>query len=214
MSFIVRDIGRHVILRADKHLVDRLDTGNPVTVHHLAISLNIVLTSGEVPHKVTPVHEVQLISEEITQIFGKRRFHHRHILTTTVELHRFSLKLRPFLISSHMGIDITVHTREKHIQLIHIFIIDIMTGNEIFIFFIRIFLDHTAPYSFTFLSDRCTVSSLVLTFYLRSKCLSVDQRCLTVLFACQIRTQCEDIARCILVHRSIRRCTDHRQCIR
>ena len=214
MSFIVSYIGRHVVLRTYKHLVDCLDTGNPVTVHHFTISLDIILTAGEVPHKVTPVHEVQLIGKEVTQVFGKRRLHHRHVLTATVELHRFSLELRPFLISSHMRIHIAVHTWEKHIQFVYIFIFHIVARNKIFVFFTRIFLDDAAPYSFTFLGYRSAVTALVLALYFRSKRLSVQQRCFTILFTSQIRTQSENIARSILVHRRIGRRTDHRQCIR
>ena len=127
VSFIIGNIRRHIILRADKYLVDRLDTGDPVTVQHLTIPLDIILTSGEVPHEVAPVHEIELVSEEITQVFGKRRFHHGYVFTATVKLHRFSLELRPFLISSHMSIDVAVHTWEKHTQLVHILIIDIVT---------------------------------------------------------------------------------------
>ena len=43
---------RHIFLRAHQNFVDKRNAGNPVAVQHLSISLDVVLTAGEVPHEV------------------------------------------------------------------------------------------------------------------------------------------------------------------
>ena len=203
MPLIVDDIERHILLRAHQSLIDKRNTGYPVTIRNLAVTLYIVLPSGEVPHEITPIHEIQLISEEITQILGKRRFHHRHHLTATVELHRCTFHLCPLLISSHMTSVATIHTGEKHTQLIHVFVFRIVTRDIITILLVLIFLNDTAPSRLTLFRYRYASTTLVLTFYLRYISLAVDQRSLTVLLTGQIGTQGKDILRSVLVHRRI-----------
>ena len=39
----------------------------------LAVALNIILTSGEVPHEVAPIHIVDLVGEEEAQVVYLRR---------------------------------------------------------------------------------------------------------------------------------------------
>ena len=214
MSFIIDNIVRHILLRADQYLVDKRNTGDPVTVQHFAISLDIVLTAGEVPHEVAPVHKVQLVGEEITQVFRKRRFHHALDLAAIVVLHRLAFHLRPFLIGLDMARITAEHTREEHIQLVYIFIILIATGNVVTVFLVLVFLDYAAPGRFAFRRNGDAIASLVLTLYFGNVGLSVDKRCLTVLFTRQVSTQREDVARCVLVHRRVGCRTDQCQCIR
>ena len=127
MAFVVDNIAWHIVLRTHQHGIDGLDTGDPVTILYLSMSLNIILPAGEVPQEVTPVHEVQLIGEEETQVLGKRRLHYRFGFSTLVVLHRLPFNLSPFLIGLHMSPIRTVHTWEQHIQLIYILIFGVMT---------------------------------------------------------------------------------------
>ena len=175
------------------------------------MTLYIVLPSGEIPHEITPVHEIQLISEEITQVLDKCRFHHRHHLATTVELHRCTLYLRPLLIGRYMISSATIHTGEKHTQLIHVFVFRIVTRDIIMILLVFIFLNDTAPSRLTLFRYRYASAALVLTLHLRDIGLTVDQRSLTVLLASQIGTQGKDILRSVLVHRRIGCRTDQCQ---
>ena len=74
---------------------------------YLAISLDIVLTTNEVPQEIAPIHEVYLIGQEETQILG----HCGYAIL--------------FLDSSHpvfigLGMTCRMHTREIHVVLIHI----------------------------------------------------------------------------------------------
>ena len=178
------------------------------------MSLYVVLATGEVPHEITPVHEVQLIGKEIAQVLAKGRLHHRRGLATSVELDRRTLYLRPFLV----GVDVvrvaTEHTGEEHVQLVHVLIFRLITGDIITILLVLVLLDDTAPGRLALLADRHAHAILVLAFNLRDVGLSVDQWCLTILLAGQISTQGEDIARRVLVHRRIRRRANQRQRVR
>ena len=146
MPFIVGDIIRHVLLRAYQLLINKLDAGNPIPVRHLAMSLDIVLPAGEVPHEISPIHEIQLVRDKETQVLAKGRLHDRYRFPTPVKLHRLAFDLRPILVSLYMIRHRTIHTREEHVQLIHVFIIHIMARNVITVFFVRILFRDTGPY--------------------------------------------------------------------
>ena len=203
MSLIVCNIQRHILLRTYQSLINEGNTGDPVTIRYLAMALNIILATREVPHKVTPVHEIQLIGEEETQVLREGRLHHGSHLPTTVELHRRTFHLRPLFVSLHVGATGAVHTGEKHIQLIHILILRLITRDVVAILLLLVLLDDTTPSRFALLRNRDARTSLILTLHLRHVGLSVEQRSLTILLTCQIGTQCEDVLRSVLVHRRI-----------
>ena len=211
MPFVVGNIIRHIILRTDQNRINKRNTGNPVTIQHLAISLNIVLPTGEIPHEVTPIHEIHLIAEEETQVFPKSRFHGSLRLPTIIITHRFPLHLCPLLIGFDVARVTAVHTREKHIQLIHILILLIIAGDIIPVFLFRVFLDYPAPCRFALLGDRDAISALILALHFRNVGLSIQQRRLPILLTRQISAQRENIARCILVHRRVCRCPNQGQ---
>ena len=214
MPFIIDNIERHIFLRAHQNFVDKRNAGNPVAVQHLSISLDVVLTAGEVPHEVAPVHKVQLVGEEELQVFRECRFHYALHLSAIVIFHRLAFYLRPFLIGLYMARIGAVHTREQHVQFVDIFVFLIGAGHEITVFLVFVFLDHAAPGRFAFCRDGYAASSLVFALYFRNVGLPVEERNFTILFTCQIGTQRKDIARCVLVHRRVGRCTDQCQCIR
>ena len=214
MSFIVHNIERHIFLRTYQDFVNKWNTGNPVAVQHLAVSLDVVLTAGEVPHEVAPVHKVQLVREEKPQVFRECRFHYALHFSAIVIFHRLPFYLRPILVGLYMARVGTIHTREQHVQLVDIFVFLVGAGHIITVFFVFVLLDHAAPGRFAFCRDRHATSSLIFALYFRDVGLPVEERNLTILFTCQIGTQRKDIARCVLVHRRVGRCTDQCQCIR
>ena len=214
MPFIIDDVEWHILLRTHQNFVDKRNTGNPVPIQHLAITLNVVLTAGEVPHEVAPIHEIQLIREEELQVFRECRFHYALHLSAIVIFHRLAFYLRPVLVGLYMARVGTVHTWEQHVQFVDIFVFLIGAGHEIAVFLVFILLDHTAPGRFALCRDRHAASSLILALHFRNVGLSVEERGFTILFTCQIRTQRKDIARRVLVHWRVGRCTDQCQCIR
>ena len=169
------------------------------------MTLDIVLATREVPHEVTPIHEVQLISKKETEVLGKSRLDYRLCFPTIGEFHRLTFDICPFLIRIYMIGIATVHTREKHIQLIDKLVISFMAGNVILIFLARILLDYTCPSRRTLFGYRSTVVSFLYTLHLGNISLPVEKRSLSILFTGQICTQSKDIAWRILIHRRISR---------
>ena len=214
MPLVVDDIVRHILLRADKRLVDEGDTRDPVTVRYLAVALYIVLPAGEVPHKITPVHKVQLVGEEETQVLGEGRLHDRLHLPAHIILHRLAFYARPFLVSLHVIGAAAIHTGEKHVQLVHVLVFHVVAGDVVAVFLVRVLLDDPAPRGRALFRHHDARTALILAFHLRHVGLAVEQRCLSVLLAGQVGTQREDIARRVLVHRRIRRGAHQGQRIR
>ena len=64
MTLVLFQLFRQQVLIAYKHIVDKLDTGNPIAVFDFSTTLQVVLASGEVPHEIAPVHPVELVGEE------------------------------------------------------------------------------------------------------------------------------------------------------
>src|SRR5690554_794532 len=75
-SFVVEHITRQTALRTQTNFIQKGNSRNPVTVHSVVASLNIVLTSGEIPHQITHIHIPKLIIEHKLHIICKRwNFH-------------------------------------------------------------------------------------------------------------------------------------------
>ena len=93
-------------------------TRYPVAMFHLTIALNVVLAAREVPHKVTPIHEVALVREEEAQVLKLRR--HLDGLAGVVGIsHLMALyAAHPLLILLRMCL--VVHSGEEHVLRIHI----------------------------------------------------------------------------------------------
>ena len=64
VSLILLQVIRQLALVAQHGVVDKRNARNPVAMLWLAVALNVVLSSGKVPHEVAPVHEVALVGEE------------------------------------------------------------------------------------------------------------------------------------------------------
>ena len=76
---------RQFALVAQTEFVQEGNTRYPVAMLPLSVALQVILTSGKVPHEITPVHEVDLITQEETQILQHGwSLHLDHISTALV----------------------------------------------------------------------------------------------------------------------------------
>ena len=64
MTLVVLQVIGQKRLVAQAGVVNKWYTCKPVAVFQFTVSLNVVLTTCEVPQEVTPVHPVALIGEE------------------------------------------------------------------------------------------------------------------------------------------------------
>src|SRR5690606_17541156 len=87
----------YLTLWTKKHAVYKINSAQPVSFQYASMSLNIVLSSYKVPHKIPPEHKVHLIRKEIFKVVSKVRF-------------LFSLYARPFFICRNMIGFAAVHT--------------------------------------------------------------------------------------------------------
>src|SRR5690554_7811940 len=71
-SFVVQHITRQTALRTQTNFIQKSNSRNPVTVHSVVASLNIVLSSGKIPHQITHIHIPKLIIEHKLHIICKR----------------------------------------------------------------------------------------------------------------------------------------------
>ncbi len=69
VSFVGFQFVRKLALVAEPPVVEERYTGNPVAVFQLSVALYVVLPSCEVPHEVTPIHEVTLVRKEEADVF-------------------------------------------------------------------------------------------------------------------------------------------------
>jgi len=76
VPFAVGDLGCNVVLRpqAKDRPVYKFDSGDPVPFGNSAISLDIVLPAGEIPHEITPVHKINLVVKQEFQVVEQRGF--------------------------------------------------------------------------------------------------------------------------------------------
>ena len=173
VTLISLQLSRHLALVAQHPVVDERNTGYPVAMLRLAVALNIVLASGEVPHEVAPVHEVALIREEEADVLHLSRHLHHHRLAATVVRHLSTLNAsHPVLVSFSMSR--RVHTREEHILSIYDLVL--MRNHEVRVFLVLRSLLLALPDSSTFLVLRHAHIAVDVVSHLRSVSLSVEQR--------------------------------------
>ena len=122
MALVVLQFVGQLALVAETPVVKPVEAGYPVAVLQFAIALQVVLTTGKVPHKVTPVHEVALIGQEEADVLQLCGHLHGNHLATAVVGHLIAIHTtHPTLVGIGMGR--TVHTREQHILGIFIFVL-------------------------------------------------------------------------------------------
>ena len=163
-----------------------------------ALSLYIVLTAAEVPHEVAPIHEITLIGEEEAQVLPLRGHLHVDQFTTIVVGRQATFDTsHPTFIG--IGPLRVPHAREQHVLSIHHSILRL--SHEVFVAL-------TCCLGSAFI-DRCPLLDLRthhtgpcdrLEHRLRRIGLTIEERSLTILVACQIACQREDILGRVLVH--------------
>ena len=191
VSFVILEVLRQEFLIAYEQVIDERNTGNPVAVFYFSATLNVVLASGEVPHEVTPVHEVQLVGEEELDVLPLgRHIHHDHFSALVVR-HVMSLDVNPLLVER--GVRGTVHTREKHILCV--FILDTSGEFDIRVFFVRrsLFLADILAACFRLAGNTITVFYVECHFGGESR--AVEQRACAILLTTEVFAQREDIFR-------------------
>ena len=73
LVFELQQRGLRVEQQKQVPIIDKGNTRQPVAVHQVAVSLNVVLTTGEVPEEIAPVHPVTLVVDKELQVFPLRR---------------------------------------------------------------------------------------------------------------------------------------------
>ena len=208
MALVVDDVVRHIVLRANHEGVDGFDARDPVAVQDLAGALDVILSAGEVPHEVAPVHEVQLVAHEEDEVLREGGLHGRLRLAHQLILDRRTLHVAPRLIRLHVARVGAVHAGEKHFGLADVFVIRGDVGDVIAILLARVFLDHAAPRLGSVLRCGCAIT---VASHLGDVRRAVEQGHAAVLFAGQVAAEGEDVARGVLVHRRVGRRADENQ---
>ena len=108
---VLQDI-RSIALVSKTDFVDRLDTAFPIPIEYISRTraVDIILPSGEIPHKIPPVHPVQLEVEEEIQVRPERRF-----LVVGPRYHP-ALSAGISLIESDIFLVAVPHPREEHLS--------------------------------------------------------------------------------------------------
>ena len=133
VSLVVLQFLWQKALVAVHEVVDERDAGDPVAVLYFAAALDVVLSSGKVPHEVAPVHEVELVGEEepdIVPLCG--HVHHQHLSALVVGDVISGDVLPGFVIS---GVCRTVHAGEEHV--LRVFIFHASRKFDVRVFFVR-----------------------------------------------------------------------------
>ena len=200
MSGVIGHKGGQIRLRSEEEAVNKWDAGDPIPLRQFSLSLDVILSTGEVPEEVPPVHIIELIREEVTEIFSESRQCHSLRLTRLVHRLRLSLHLTPDLIPLlKVGHHIAVDAREEHLHiapvdqratLLTLVVIGVI-GREL----IRPRIGdlggrHRPPLS--------------IVLRQRGVGLSIDQRSTTILLTREVVSEGKDISRSILIHRNIR----------
>ena len=108
MSLVGFQLVRHHVLITVECVVYEGNARNPVSMFWFTVTLEVVLSTGKVPHEVTPIHEITLVREEETKVL-KLCWHLNtiHIVTCNAS--------HPLLILGCMTL--IIHTWEEHILL-------------------------------------------------------------------------------------------------
>src|SRR5882724_10412981 len=69
-------VGHIFLVASEKCIVNKRNTAYPVSIAHVARgkALDIVFLAGKIPHEIAPVHPVELVAEEETDIIAHAGF--------------------------------------------------------------------------------------------------------------------------------------------
>ena len=198
-AFVLFQVGGEKRLVTHQELVDEVETGNPVSVCGIAIALNVVLTTGKVPHEVTPIHEIDLVVDEETHVLDEGRL----ACHATVNPHVFPLEVRPLLVGADVAAVGAIHAGEEHAEFGGVDVVAFVVDDFIAVGFIFRCLDDAGPYRCPFFIEGNTV----FPFHVGHEGLSVEERAVAVLFAVEVAAQGKNIFGRVLVHGGVGRRT-------
>ena len=188
-SLVLFHVVGQIILRTETGLINCFDTAYPVAVHVITgavtikiMTLNIVLSSGKIPHKVAPIHKSHLVAMEILQILACRG------LVVTAALPS------PIFIELRMltGCIVTIHSWEQPRVILTIDELLLIRGSNITISTFLIFSTHILR-----------VPTLCINRLSGSIVLAIEQRSVTILLTSKVGAHGNSVFRCILVERRI-----------
>ena len=206
VSLIFLQFLRQLALVAKHPVVDKRDTRYPVAVLRLSTTLQVILSTGKVPHEVAPVHEVALVREEETYVVPLCRHLHSHLLATAVVGHVSTRNAtQPTLVS--LSVSRRMHTWEQHVLSVNELVL--VRYYEVRVLLCVRSLLLALPNGSTFLTLRNAHVAVNVKSHLRGVCLTVKQRRIAILVTTQIRTEREHIFGRVLVHRRIGSRTNH-----
>ena len=204
MAFVLlQHVGQQRLV-AQPQVVEQRDARDPVPVLHLALSLQVVLPTAEIPHEVTPVHEVALIGEEESQVLPLRRHLHHHLLTSVVVGHHAPADAtHPALVG--IGLLRVPHAGEQHVLGVDHAVLRL--GYVVGVALVGM-LGALRP---TIVDGRALLHLHLqhlrtghgFPLWLRRVGLPVEERSLSVLVARQIGGKREDVLGRVLVHRRV-----------
>ena len=155
-----------------------------------AVTLQVVLSAGEIPHEVAPIHEIALVGKEETDIFQLGwHLHHDIFATSVVGNFRAVDTTHPRLVSLCMCL--VIHAGEEHVLCILQFIL--VAYNEVGVLFVFVCFLLTLVDGSTILIVGTADVTVDIKFHLRGVCLSVEKRTVTILITAQVVAKCEDV---------------------
>src|SRR5690606_15915858 len=69
---LLKAIGQLALI-AKSIVVDHRNAADPVSISHITHALHIILSSCEIPHEVSPIHQSHLVSKEPVEVVGVGR---------------------------------------------------------------------------------------------------------------------------------------------
>ena len=213
MSLVLFEFGRQFGLIAEHGVINKRNTGDPVSFGNLAVRLQVILTTREVPHEVPPVHEIHLVAEEETEVLRKSRTILRLLLAAVLITNTLAFDIRPLFVCLYMASLRRIHTREEHAELRHIFVRRLISGDNIMVLLTLFFRSRSILRVALFLYRHAHIP-LDAQLNRRIISLAVEQRTVAVLLTVQIILQTEHIIRAVLIHRRVGVGTNHQSGVR
>ncbi len=199
-------------LVAQAQVVDDGDAANPVALGDFAHALDVVLATGEVPHEVAPIHVVELVVDEETQVLderGAQAFFGGYGASVGVEggggVDHLALHAQPLLVLAF--VPLIVDAREHHVLLGAVLVVGLAADGHIAVGVAGILLHFLGILHAPFLHHRleCARGGVLLIHHLAIERAAVDEWCLAILLTAQVLGQRIGVARRVLVERRERR---------
>ena len=196
VPLVLSQIRRKFALVTQHGVVDERETGNPVAMFEFTVTLDVVLTSCEVPQEITPVHEVHLIRHEEFQVLSKCRNMDSPLLIVRIR-NGFLIHIsQPSLVQT--GILGAVDAREEHALVAWIDILNLAIHGYVLVFLVSVLflLSHVFRSPFIDFVHHL----LLVNFWLGSVGRAIEQRTVAILLTTKVFCQREHILWRVLIH--------------